>query len=230
MPFFVISRSGEPAQPNGGPIEMVLLGGASEPFASRDAAEQEAVRLAAERPDSRHLVIEADSPIEAVLRSSTETHELPPIEVEEIRTWAQMEQAIRLRISVFAGELGIPELDEIDEYDLPRAWGQTSVHALGRLGAGMMPVATARLMIDYPITEPAHIGRVAVARWVRRQGYGRIVMSYLEAEARRRGFPGVILHAQVGAVPFYEALGYVKQGPVFVEVGLDHQMMELRWG
>ena len=32
--------------------------------------------------------------------------------------------------------------------------------------------------------------------------------------------------AQLTAVPFYERLGYVSSGPVFVEAGIDHLRMD----
>ena len=44
----------------------------------------------------------------------------------------------------------------------------------------------------------------------------------LETEARRRGLTGVLVHAQLYALGFYEAHGYRPVGAVFEEAGIDH--------
>jgi predicted GNAT family N-acyltransferase len=206
-----------------------MRAGSSDAYETQEAAEEEAERLRAERPRFQHAVVEAETAMAALLQSEATDMAGQPLEIEVIRTWNQIQEAIRIRYAVFIDEQGVPEEEELDEHDLPRAWGRTSVHVLGRLGAMRMPVVTARLLIDGRPDEPAHVGRVAVTAWQRRQGHGRAVMRYLEDEARRRGFPGIILHAQLHAVPFYEALGYVADGPVFLEAGIEHRAMELRW-
>ena len=229
MPFFVISRSGTPSDvPDEHPTQVPLQAGVDRGHTSREAAEHEVERLRSERPDREYTIVEAASAMDAIHRSR-EPAAAPALQVELITTWPQMVEAIRLRYAVFIEEQGVPEEEELDEHDLPRAWGRTSVHALARLGAMQMPVATARMLIDVPPGEPAHIGRVAVMQQQRRHGHGRAVMRFLEAEARRRGFPGVVLHAQLHAVPFYEALGFQARGPVFLEAGIEHRAMELSW-
>ena len=60
----------------------------------------------------------------------------------------------------------------------------------------------------------------------RRAGVGRALMDALEAEALRRAWRPLRLHAQQAAIPFYEALGYRATGPVFDEAGIPHRRME----
>ena len=67
--------------------------------------------------------------------------------------------------------------------------------------------------------------QVAVDPALQRSGLGRLMVLESEAEARRRGFTRMVLHARDTAVPFYERLGYAKVGQPFVEVGIGHQEM-----
>jgi predicted GNAT family N-acyltransferase len=90
------------------------------------------------------------------------------------------------------------------------------------------PVAdlgTARLRI---VEGRAKAERVAVHHLARRLGVGRRLMLALEDTARRLGLTCVILHAQVTAIPFYERLGYVAHGDVFLDAGIDHREMTKR--
>ena len=62
----------------------------------------------------------------------------------------------------------------------------------------------------------------------RRQGagIGRLLVEESEAEARRRGFTRMLLHARDTAIGFYEKLDYHRVGVPFTEVGILHQEME----
>jgi hypothetical protein len=52
-------------------------------------------------------------------------------------------------------------------------------------------------------------------------------MRVLVEQARALGYAWVDLHAQVHAIPFYAALGFVAEGERFVECGIEHQTMRL---
>jgi predicted GNAT family N-acyltransferase len=68
--------------------------------------------------------------------------------------------------------------------------------------------------------------QVAVDDSKQRLGIGRLLVAESEAEAVRRGFTRLMLHARDTAVPFYEKLGYKPVGDEFIEVGIRHQEME----
>lgn len=68
--------------------------------------------------------------------------------------------------------------------------------------------------------------QVAVAEGRQGQGLGTLLVRESEAEARRRGFKTMTLHARDVAVPFYLNLGYACVGEPFTEVGIGHQEME----
>jgi predicted GNAT family N-acyltransferase len=51
-------------------------------------------------------------------------------------------------------------------------------------------------------------------------------MLALEDEARSRGYRSVTIAAQIQAIPFYESLGYIANGGVFLDARIEHRMME----
>jgi predicted GNAT family N-acyltransferase len=53
-------------------------------------------------------------------------------------------------------------------------------------------------------------------------------MRALELEARARGHDRLVLNAQVAVLPFYERLGYVVDGPEFLEAAIPHRAMSKR--
>jgi predicted GNAT family N-acyltransferase len=120
----------------------------------------------------------------------------------------------RVRETVFIDEQRVPRELEFDDRD-PRCH-----HVLAFDGA--VPVGTGRLDLDYG----GKVGRVAVVAAHRRSGVGTAVMERLHAIARERRQQRLWCHAQLTAVPFYERLGYVRVGAVFVEAGIDHVRME----
>ena len=102
------------------------------------------------------------------------------------------------------------------------------MYVLGRLDG--TPIATARLLLDFPPGEVPHIGRVAVLREHRGRHFGVAVMRALHDEARRRGHPGITLAAQEYVRRFYEGLGYVARGELFLDAGIEHRWMDLDLG
>lgn len=67
--------------------------------------------------------------------------------------------------------------------------------------------------------------QVAVREDRQGRGVGRALVDFAETWARGQGFEVMVLHARAGAVGFYEALDYQKQGGMFEEVDLPHWQM-----
>ena len=139
-----------------------------------------------------------------------------------------MDEALRIRRAVFIEEQGVPEELEIDEHDAPDAWDKTVVQGLLRLEGEA--VATGRLLLEGGPAHYAHVGRVAVLERQRKNGAGRALMEGLQAKARAMGYAGITLAAQLHAVGFYEKLGYVARGDVFLDAGIEHRWMDLGFG
>ena len=132
-------------------------------------------------------------------------------------SWNDLGRAAeRLRLEVFVREQGVPREIEIDEFD-PVA---RHVVAFNRLN---QPVATGRLISDSPGV--GRIGRMAVARDLRGGSVGRQVLDSLVESARARGDREVVLHAQCHAQNFYARAGFVAEGEIYDEAGIDHITM-----
>ena len=137
------------------------------------------------------------------------------VTVKLVESALEMEAAKAIRIRVFVREQGVPMEEEMDEADAD------AIHALALLGT--LPVGTGRLL-RLPGGE-AQIGRMAVEAPHRRSGVGSLIMECLEGEARRLGMAEAILHAQVYVRDFYARQGYVAEGGLFMEAGIEHVQM-----
>lgn len=133
----------------------------------------------------------------------------------QIVSWENAASALRaIRTAVFIYEQGVPEELEWDEFDA------ISVHVLAINVAGK-PVGTARLLPD------GHIGRMAVLKEWRKQGYGSAMLQELLKELERRHQPEAQLNAQTSAIPFYQKFGFRVLGEEFMEAGIPHVKMAL---
>jgi len=68
--------------------------------------------------------------------------------------------------------------------------------------------------------------QVAVAEAVQGKGVGKKMALRAEAVAGQAGCSLIYCHARDLAVPFYEKLGYVRDGKAFKEVGITHYKMK----
>lgn len=118
----------------------------------------------------------------------------------------------RIRHQVFVVEQNVdPEL-EWDGLD------SLCVHAL-LFEDDDAAVATGRLAAD------GKVGRMAVLAEYRGRGYGGKILDFLIGEARTRNIPGLYLHAQTHAAPFYLRHGFEIHGPEFDEASIPHRLM-----
>ena len=147
------------------------------------------------------------------------------LKIITVTTQAEFNEVMLIRRAVFMREQGVSEEEEVDEHDGDPAAITTAIHVLGRLQG--FPAATGRLYLDGSAEKNAHIGRVAVMEQLRKNGYGREVMEALHTLARERSYRGISLGAQLHAIPFYEGLGYVAHGDVFLDAGIEPRTMDL---
>jgi predicted GNAT family N-acyltransferase len=132
--------------------------------------------------------------------------------VIEVADYAAHRAAIRrIRDQVFVIEQGVPSELEHDDQDA------RAVHVLA-LAEGL-PVGTGR------ITPEGKIGRMAVLAAHRGGGAGRMMLEELMAVAARTGLTQVFCAAQRHAIPFYERMGFLVEGPIFMEAGIEHRHM-----
>lgn len=128
--------------------------------------------------------------------------------------------SLAIRRRVFIEEQGVPEADELDDLDA------VCRHFLATEDVQSAPreaIGTARLLFLDDAT--AKVQRVAVLKEARSKGVGAALMFAVEGEAARANCGIIILGSQLSAVPFYKKLKYEPYGDVYLDAGIDHQMM-----
>lgn len=143
--------------------------------------------------------------------------------IRPVANEGELFQALAIREIVFIEEQSVPESLERDADDAQ------AFHVLAL--AGGHAIGTGRLVALTVAPEGqsgnwGRVGRMAVLQSNRKSGTGSKLLSALEAEARRRGMAGIILHAQLSAMEFYKRHGYETHGAVFEEAGMPHLEMK----
>lgn len=122
-----------------------------------------------------------------------------------------------LRRAVFIEEQGVSEADEIDDLD------DVAIHLLATVDG--QPMGSARLLIK---GDTGKVGRVCVLPAARGTGLGAALMREAVDHFRTMpGIRGVMLGAQTHALGFYERLGFVAEGPEYMDAGIPHRDMVL---
>ncbi len=118
-----------------------------------------------------------------------------------------------IRRRVFIEEQNVPEDLEWDGAD------EEAQHWLAFLNNE--PVGTARMLRN------GHIGRMAVLTRARQRGVGSQILRAILTAATQQPLREIYLHAQTHALPFYERLGFIAEGPEFLDADIPHRTMRL---
>jgi predicted GNAT family N-acyltransferase len=137
------------------------------------------------------------------------------LSIHSISTDQELEQAYRVRHTVFVEEQGVDPALEMDEHE------STAVHFLAQWEGE--PIGAARYRRIAPDT--AKVERVAVLPAYRGKQIGVQLMQAIEAHAREAGLAQLKLNAQRHAEVFYTRLGYEPYGAPFEEAGIAHVAM-----
>ena len=124
------------------------------------------------------------------------------------------DDAIMIRKVVFEDEQGFEEeFDELDESDKVK-------HMVFYMDGD--PIGTCR----YYIEDGEHrIGRIAVIKKYRGKGIGQMIVRCAEDKILEIGGRETVLSAQVRAKGFYEKMGYVGEGEIYMEEMCPHIKM-----
>ena len=136
------------------------------------------------------------------------------IRVRTVCSAGERDEAFAIRKRVFQDEQGVPAAEEFDADD------DRAIHLVAEADGAV--VATGRIIFN---PDYAKVGRMAVLREWRRRGVGRALLERFIAIAAEHGAECIVLHAQVQAIPFYLALGFVVEGGEFLEAGIPHRRM-----
>jgi predicted GNAT family N-acyltransferase len=151
--------------------------------------------------------------------------EAPAIVISSARNEAELMQALAIREVVFIEEQHVPEGIERDAEDA-RAFHVLAFQGGHAIGTGRLVALSAAVSGE---SKPwGQIGRMAVLQAHRKAKVGTLLLAALEAEARRQGMSGIMMHAQLYAIGFYRRHAYEPVGPVFEEAGIDHVEMRKR--
>lgn len=135
----------------------------------------------------------------------------------EIALSRDIETCLDLRRIVFIDEQNVSFEEEVDGLD------DQALHLIAKMDA--KPIGTARILIK---DEIAKIGRVCVLSECRGSGTGaEIIRVALKISGEQAGVRKAVLGAQIHALSFYQGLGFVAFGPVYLDAGIEHQDMEI---
>jgi predicted GNAT family N-acyltransferase len=84
------------------------------------------------------------------------------------------------------------------------------------------PIGTGRISGD------GVIGRMAVLKDWRGRGVGSAILERLIQLGLESGQKQLTLSAQLHAVPFYSGRGFIAEGPVYLDAGIEHRRMTRR--
>jgi predicted GNAT family N-acyltransferase len=134
------------------------------------------------------------------------------------RTQEEIFDQILIRKEVFIIEQKVPINEEFDELD------KTAIQFI--VYDGMNPVGAARFRT---IDKKGKIERVCVLKEYRKLGVGKLLMNTIENYAMKNtSVDHFYLNAQLTALPFYERLGYIPQGDIFLDANIEHKAMTKR--
>ena len=126
-------------------------------------------------------------------------------------------EAIMIRKLVFVEEQGFRnEFDDIDEDDKTK-------HIVAYKDSE--PIGTCRF---YKKDGEYSIGRIAVVKKYRGKGAGAIIVNHAEEKIFEMGGTEISLSAQVKIKSFYEKIGYVSEGNIYLDEMCPHIRMRKR--
>ena len=126
------------------------------------------------------------------------------------------QEAIDIRTIVFVNEQGfLQEFDDIDDRAIHLIFYQDN-----------KPIATARLFKDLDNDDTYIIGRLAVLKEYRGCHFGEKLLEILHEKVKSLGGKKTALSAQCKAQAFYEKMGYVATGEIYLDENCPHIHME----
>lgn len=140
------------------------------------------------------------------------------MQIKQVETVNELEQALHLRELVFVHEQQCPLEQEFDQFDHIEA---SCTHVLARNEAGA-PIGTGRIRF---VEDKAKLERICILKTARQSGIGKKIVAYLESIAKETEVSHFYLHGQQYAIPFYQKLGYKTDSDVFKEDGIPHVLM-----
>ncbi|SFF73468.1 Predicted N-acyltransferase, GNAT family [Halobacillus alkaliphilus] len=136
------------------------------------------------------------------------------MEIRQVVSPQEKDDAFHVRRVVFVDEQNVPEDLEIDEHD------DTALHLVGY--EQDEPVAAARLRF---VGNYGKLERICVKRPFRGKKYGKEMILFMESLIKDHTYQASKLNAQTHAEAFYQSLGYETVSEEFMDAGIPHVTM-----
>lgn len=129
----------------------------------------------------------------------------------------EFDEALRLRYDVLRKPLNL----EFDTNDIATEYDSFHLACYDHNSNELLGV-----LILKPVDESTlKMRQVAVAAEAQSRGVGTFMVRASEQFATHKNYKKISLHARLAAVNFYLKNGYMAEGDIFQEVGIDHQSM-----
>lgn len=137
------------------------------------------------------------------------------MEIKQVTTRDELEDAFTVRKIVFVDEQQVPEEEEIDQFE------DDATHVV-LYDDQEKPAGAGRVRVLDGIGK---LERICVLSTTRGTGAGRTIVKKLEDIVADQGVNKLKLNAQTHAIPFYEKLGYEVVSDEFMDAGIPHVTM-----
>lgn len=139
--------------------------------------------------------------------------------VKKVSDATDIQTCLTIRHQIFVEGQNVPIHEEVDGLD------SSSEHYL--LFLNQLPIGTARVRY---IEDFAKIERVAILEAYQGRGLGHVLMNFIVANiAQNHQVKKAKLGAQTYAIPFYEKLGFVVCSDEYLDAGILHKDMQLKF-
>lgn len=81
------------------------------------------------------------------------------------------------------------------------------------------------MLVETNLAE-VRLRQMAVLSGLQGKGIGRVLVLFAENVARDRRYKKILMHSRLNSIPFFEKLGYHVKGDPFVELTIEHVVME----
>ena len=150
------------------------------------------------------------------------------ISIFKIKNNAELKKAFDVRIKVFVNEQGCPISEEFDKWDSWDTINKESFHF--NIYCKDVCAGTARVIIrnNQTLNSIAIIQRVCVLDKYRNIHIGEYLMIKLHEFIYKKGIEYSELSAQISAIGFYKKLGYIEEGGIYIDAGIEHKKMTMK--
>ena len=134
--------------------------------------------------------------------------------VRQVTTDKEREDAFQVRMTVFVEEQKVPPEEELDAHD------ETAIHFISYDEEKAVAASRLRFVEEYGKLE-----RICVLKTYRGRDIGKQIIHEMEAVILKNGYKKAKLNAQTHAQVFYQKLGYETVSREFMDAGIPHVTM-----